>query len=122
MVGQASSEIREKPLGMKLEVQKFPNIEEFHTFAIQGNTSWMTPITSYLRDGQFPLDPNEARNIKKRATRFTLLNDVLYKRGFSLPYLRCVKQDEAKYILKEVTTQGQGLQYQRSLKQVISGQ
>jgi len=49
-----------------------------------------------------PPDPNEARKIKKRATRFTLLNDVLYKRGFSLPYHRCVEQDEAKYILEEV--------------------
>ena len=30
------------------------------------------------------------------------LNDVLYKRGFSMPYLKCVEEDEAKYILKEV--------------------
>jgi len=27
---------------------------------------------------------------------------VLYKRGFSLPFLICVEQDEAKYILEEV--------------------
>ena len=27
---------------------------------------------------------------------------MLYKRGFSLPYLRSVEQDEAKYILEEV--------------------
>ena len=33
---------------------------------------------------------------------FTILNDVLYKRGFSLPYLRCIKEDEARYILQEV--------------------
>ena len=31
-----------------------------------------------------------------------LLNDALYKRGFSLPYLRCVKEDEVRYILEEV--------------------
>ena len=47
---QASSDVKEEPLEIKLEVQKFPSIEEFHTFTIQGNTSWMTPITSYLRD------------------------------------------------------------------------
>lgn len=38
--------------------------------------------------------------VKKQATRFTILSDVLYKRGFSLPYLKCVKEDE--YILDEV--------------------
>ena len=48
------------------------------------------------------LDSDEVRKIKKRATRFTILNGVLYKRGFLLPYLRCVKEDEAKYILEEV--------------------
>ena len=87
---------------MKLELQKFPNIEDFHTFAIQGSTSLTTPITSYLKDRRLPSNPNEARKIKKRATRFTLLNDMIYKRRFSLPYLNCVEEDEAKYILKEV--------------------
>ena len=62
----------------------------------------MIPITCYLRDEQLPPDLNEARKIKKQATRSTLLNDMLNKRGFSLPYLRCVKQDEAKYILQKV--------------------
>ena len=45
----------------------------------------------------------EAKQIKKRAARFTVLNDELYKRGFSQPYLRCVKEEEeAKYVLEEV--------------------
>ena len=57
---------------------------------------------SYLRDSYLPSDLNEARRIKKLATRFTLLNGVLYKRGFSLPYLRCFEEDEARYILDEV--------------------
>ena len=34
--------------------------------------------------------------------RFMILNDVLYKRGFSMSYLKCVEEDEAKYILEEV--------------------
>ena len=31
-----------------------------------------------------------------------VLNEELYKRGFSQPYLRCVEEEEAKYILEEV--------------------
>ena len=30
------------------------------------------------------------------------MNDTLYKRGFSMPYLRCVNKEKAKYILKEI--------------------
>ena len=35
---------------LKLEIQKFLGIEEFHTFLIQGNASWITLILSYLKD------------------------------------------------------------------------
>lgn len=34
--------------------------------------------------------------------RFTILNYALYKRGFFMPYLKSVKEDEAKYIMEEV--------------------
>ncbi|XP_050263909.1 uncharacterized protein LOC126708137 [Quercus robur] len=62
----------------------------------------MTPIISFLQDGRLPQDVEEARKVRKRAARFTILNDTLYKRGFSMPYLKCVDEEEAKYILKEI--------------------
>ena len=62
----------------------------------------MTPIVSFLQDGCLPQDAEEAKKIKKRVTRFTILNDTLYKRGFSMLYLKCVNKDEAKYILEEI--------------------
>ena len=40
--------------------------------------------------------------VRKRETRYTILNDTLYKRGFSMPYLKCVNKEEAKYILEEI--------------------
>ena len=44
----------------------------------------------------------EAKKVRKRAARFTILNDTLNKRGFSMPYLKCVDEEEAKYILEEI--------------------
>ena len=61
----ASSEDGISLLDLKLEIQKSFNIEKFHTFSIQGNTSWMTPILSYLKDRQLPSDSDEARKSKK---------------------------------------------------------
>ena len=62
----------------------------------------MTPILSFLQDGRLPQDVEEARKVRKRAARFMILNDTLYKRGFSMPYLRCVNEEKAKYILEEI--------------------
>ena len=85
-----------------MEIQKHPSIKEVPTLMIQSMNSWMTPIISFLQDGHLPQDSDEAKKIKKRATRFTILNDALYKRGFSMPYLKYVDQDKAKYILEEI--------------------
>ena len=87
---------------LAMEIQKHPNIEEVPTFIIQDGSSWMTPILSLLLDGHLPQDPGKAKKIKKRAARFTILNDVLYKRGFSMSYLKCINVDETKYILEEI--------------------
>ena len=56
----------------------------------------MTPIIAFLKDGHLPQNAEEAKKVKKRTARFTILNDTLYKRGFSLSYLKCVDEEEAK--------------------------
>ena len=89
-------------MGLVMEIQKRLNIEEVPTFTIQSTNSWMTPIISFLQDGHFPQNAEEAKKIKKRAARFMILNDTLYKRGFSMPYLKCVDEEEAKYVLEEI--------------------
>ncbi|XP_050259164.1 uncharacterized protein LOC126704182 [Quercus robur] len=98
----ASSEKREITIDLAMEVQKYPSIEEAPTFTIQSANSWMTPIMSFLQDGHLPQNTKEAKKIKKRAARFMILNDALYKRGFSMPYLKCVDEEEVRYILEEI--------------------
>nr|XP_023896291.1 uncharacterized protein LOC112008185 [Quercus suber] len=98
----ASSDGAELSTDLMIETQRNPSIEEILTFVVRSESSWMTPIMSFLQDGHLPQDADEARKIKKRATRFTILNNALYKRGFSMPYLRCVDEGEAEYILREV--------------------
>ena len=99
---QVLSEAGPMSTDLKMEVQKCPRIEEVLTFAIQSESNWMTPILSYLQDGRLPQDVGEARKVRKRAARFTILNDALYKRGFSMPYLKCLDEGKAEYILEEV--------------------
>ena len=55
----------------------------------------MTLIISFLQNRHLPQDVEEARKVRKRTTRFTILNDSLYKRGFFMPYMKCVDEKEA---------------------------
>ena len=59
-------------------------------------------MISYLKTGGLPDGNDAARKLKLQASRFVLINVVLYKRGFSRPYLRCLCYEEADYIMREV--------------------
>ena len=48
-------------------------------------------------------DGKEAvRKLKVQAARFILIKDVLYKRGFSRPFLRCLGMEEVDYVMREI--------------------
>ena len=65
-------------------------------------SNWITLIVSYLKDDTLPDDKEATRKLKVQAARFILIKDVLYKRSFSCPYLRCLGPEEADYVMKEV--------------------
>ena len=69
---------------------------------IRSERNWTTQITSYLKDGLLPEEKEAARKLKVQAARFVLIKDILYKRGFSRPYLRCLGAEEADYVMREV--------------------
>ena len=62
----------------------------------------MDPIWDYLVEGTLPIDPKEASKLRNRSARFTIHRGTLYKRGFSTPILKCVRKEDANYVLREV--------------------
>ncbi|XP_074323033.1 uncharacterized protein LOC141659981 [Apium graveolens] len=64
--------------------------------------TWMTPILAYIKEGSLLDEKNEARRIKYKAARYVIYDRVLYRRGFSVPLLKCIDEDECNYILREV--------------------
>ncbi|RDX87782.1 Tf2-9, partial [Mucuna pruriens] len=85
------------------EKLSMPAIERPEILSI-GNkaATWMTPILDYLQKGAVPEDPKEALKKTKEATKYTILSQQLYRRGFSFPLLRCLEGDELSYVIKEV--------------------
>ena len=62
----------------------------------------MTPIIDNLKEGKLPQGRDEARKLRIKSARYVLMDEVLYKRDFSQPYLRCLAPDEVNYVLREV--------------------
>ena len=84
------------------KVQYMPSIDLLEVQQIKGEENWMTPIVVYLKDGRLPEDKDEARKLKISAAKYVLIDEVLYKQGFSQPYLRCLAPNKSNYLLKEV--------------------
>ena len=55
-----------------------------------------------MKDGTLPEDKGATRKLKVQAARFVVKKDILYKRGFSRPYLRCLSPEEVDYVMREV--------------------
>ncbi|GKB90886.1 reverse transcriptase domain-containing protein [Tanacetum coccineum] len=67
----------------------------------EGNT-WMTPIQEYLTEEILPVEADKERAVRRKSQRFALINEVLYKKSFLGPWLRCVGPLQANYVLKEI--------------------
>jgi len=46
--------------------------------------TWITPYQRYLADGVLPLDPSEAKRVKKSSSKFTLIDGDLFRFGFTI--------------------------------------
>ena len=61
----------------------------------------MTPVHDYLTEGKLLDDPKEAAVIKRRACSYILVEGKIYRRGFSIPLLKCVDlRGEERVLLK----------------------
>ncbi|GJS49907.1 reverse transcriptase domain-containing protein [Tanacetum coccineum] len=73
-----------------MEELKEKSIHEKEVLAIveeEGQT-WMTPICEYLTKEILPENKKKARAVRRKASRYTMINGTLYKKSFLGPWLR----------------------------------
>nr|CAN79683.1 hypothetical protein VITISV_011289 [Vitis vinifera] len=102
----ASLPIKEAIL-LPIHVQPNPSVAEISTCStIETNQAdgqeWTYDITEYIWTSTLPGDLKQAHKVRVQAARFTLIGGHLYKRSFTGPYLRCLGQSEAQYVLAEL--------------------
>ena len=83
-------------------VQLYPLIDLDDVQEIGSGNDWTTPLVFYLKNDVLPDGKEAVRKLKVQAARFVMMKDVLYKRGFFLPYLRCLGTEEANYAMREI--------------------
>ncbi|GAU18261.1 hypothetical protein TSUD_176030 [Trifolium subterraneum] len=99
---------RRKKAGNQSLVQETltkPSIEKtaevMHICAVD-EQSWMSPVYNFLKSNTLPVDAKEATKVRKRACSYVLLDDKLYRRGFSISLLKCVEEARVEFILQEI--------------------
>ena len=89
--------------------------------SIIGMKDWRGPISRYIAKGELPSDPHERTRLKRRACSFTLVEGILYKRGFITPLIKCLGPNETQEVLADVHDGicGQHLGAKALLKKVL---
>ncbi|XP_057739694.1 uncharacterized protein LOC130956702 [Arachis stenosperma] len=78
-----------------------PSIDAFNILNIVNKDSWQQSYIQYLRFGSIPEEIEDKNKFRRRASFFTLLNNTLYRRGYSRPLLKCLDRPEADLVLSE---------------------
>ncbi|RDX62670.1 Tf2-9, partial [Mucuna pruriens] len=62
----------------------------------------MGPFLEYLMRDRLPENAQQAKKVKKEASRYVMVNQNLYRRGFSFPLLKCIDTNTVEYVIREV--------------------
>ncbi|XP_020208609.1 uncharacterized protein LOC109793554 [Cajanus cajan] len=63
---------------------------------------WRDEIKAFITNGVALADPTEVKRLRKQANRYVVNVNLLYRRGFSTPLLKCLGPTEANYVIREV--------------------
>lgn len=79
------------------ETIKRPSIDVEATLQIVAACEdWRRPIMDYLEQGVEPEDKLEATKLRRKASQYALMSGHLFKRGATMPLLRCLMMEQAK--------------------------
>lgn len=81
-----------------------PNIEvdEAYSVDLVPESNRISLILCYLQSGDFPSDEEEARNIRRKIAKYTLLSRKLYRMVRATPMLRRLDECDIILVLAEV--------------------
>nr|XP_027102846.1 uncharacterized protein LOC113724106 [Coffea arabica] len=85
-----------------VEVLAKPGYEGEVVYPVNSGDTWMGPLVRFLSRDELPEDRAESRKFQRKAGRYTLRQDLLYKRSYLGPWLRCITSEEGERILQDI--------------------
>lgn len=65
---------------------------------IEMQESWMKPILEYIQNGVSSKNLKERCKLQRRATKFCMINNNLYRKFFIQPFLKCLRVKKVEYV------------------------
>ena len=62
----------------------------------------MTPYKNFLIRGVLPPNEDEGWRLKQKASYYIILDGELFKRGLTIPLLKCLDNQQADYVMREL--------------------
>ena len=62
----------------------------------------MMSYIDYLKPSILPENKKEAKSLMYKAANYTIIDSVLYKRGFLFPYLHCLRAEESIRVVEKL--------------------
>ncbi|XP_028118776.1 uncharacterized protein LOC114316305 [Camellia sinensis] len=63
---------------------------------------WAQDIIPFLEQDILPENKQEVDKIRALSSNYLIIDGILYKRGFSHPFLKCLNADQATYVMREI--------------------
>ncbi|RDX83489.1 hypothetical protein CR513_35581, partial [Mucuna pruriens] len=98
----ASTQKRGQQRSVIHENLRKPKIEKQEVCCVEEKGTWMSLLLGYLGEDWLPNDATKAKMLVREVSKYTFVGQQLYRRGFSFSLLRCVDEEESKYIIQEV--------------------
>ncbi|XP_074318870.1 uncharacterized protein LOC141655703 [Silene latifolia] len=68
----------------------------------QQDADWRVPYLNWLRDGTLPEDKKEAQSFRIKASRYIMIDNILFRKSLAGPSLRCLSKEEAETVLQDM--------------------
>ncbi|KAK9049882.1 hypothetical protein SSX86_031149 [Deinandra increscens subsp. villosa] len=88
---------------VRVEVLENPSVPVSEVLEVQvSQETWMDALVAYFRDEMLPEDKAEARKVYVNSFQYQFQNNILYRKTFLGPLLRCLTMEEALKVTAEV--------------------
>ena len=84
------------------EVTAIEDQDTKHKDSEINSESWMNPIREYLQNDKILNDEKNPKAFRMKVSRFTIVQNILYRKSLAGPYLRCLEYPETEDVLKDI--------------------